>query len=85
MYFPRFLVGVTAALTILFIWIYNATGLVLDSLIWTAIAAFMLQLGYFLALGFLVFRSDVAKSEQSSVSDEEERANLFGGTGSLFH
>ncbi|BCH05049.1 hypothetical protein MesoLj131b_70480 (plasmid) [Mesorhizobium sp. 131-2-5] len=84
MYFPRFLVGATAALAILLIWTYNATGSVWYSLMWTTLGAFVLQLGYFLAVGFLVFRSEVAKSEKLSVSDEEKRANLFGGTGSLF-
>ncbi|UVK50230.1 hypothetical protein DBIPINDM_007542 (plasmid) [Mesorhizobium sp. AR02] len=84
MYLPRFLVSATVVLAVLLIWTYYVTGSCWYSLIWTALGALVLQLGYFLAVGFLIFRSGAAKLEQLSARDEE-RVNLFDGTGSLFH
>lgn len=84
MYFPRFLVSATVVLVVLMLWSYSATGSFWYSLIWTALGALVLQLGYFLVVGFLIFRSGAAELEQLSAKDEE-RVNLFDGPGSLFH
>lgn len=76
MYFPRCLVSATVVLAVILIWTYYATGSFWHSLIWTALGALVLQLGYFLVVGFLIFRSGAAKLEQLSARDEE-RVNLL--------
>ncbi|QPC95210.1 hypothetical protein GA829_19255 [Mesorhizobium sp. INR15] len=47
MYFPRFLIGMFATSGIVAIWAYTATGSIWKALVWTIIAAIVLQVGYF--------------------------------------
>ncbi|TJW87876.1 MAG: hypothetical protein E5V92_07780, partial [Mesorhizobium sp.] len=50
MYFPQFLVGMTATLLVLLGWTYASTGSVWESLGWTFLAGVVLQAGYFVAV-----------------------------------
>ncbi|CDX20793.1 conserved exported hypothetical protein [Mesorhizobium sp. ORS 3324] len=54
MYFPQFLVGMTATLLVVLGWTYASTGSVWQSLGWTFLAAVVLQAGYFVAVLWLV-------------------------------
>ena len=54
-YFPRFLIGMTASLVVTMGWIYAATGSPWLSLAWTLAAALLLQTGYFIAVLIMVF------------------------------
>ncbi len=54
MYFPQFLVGMTATLLVLLGWTYASTGSVWQSLGWTFLAGVVLQVGYFVAVLWLV-------------------------------
>ncbi|RWA72353.1 MAG: hypothetical protein EOQ30_34860 [Mesorhizobium sp.] len=54
MYFPQFLVGMTATLLVVLGWTYASTGSVWASLGWTFLAAVVLQAGYFVAVLWLV-------------------------------
>ncbi len=56
MYFPQFLVGATAALAVIFGWIYSVTGSFWVSLAWTVISAVVLQVGYFACVLIMIFR-----------------------------
>ncbi|PZV36532.1 exopolysaccharide production repressor protein [Mesorhizobium kowhaii] len=56
MYFPQFLVGATAALALIFGWIYSVTGSFWASLGWTVISAVVLQVGYFACVLIMIFR-----------------------------
>ncbi|MEO5758731.1 MAG: exopolysaccharide production repressor protein [Mesorhizobium sp.] len=47
MYFPRFLIGMFTTSGLVAIWAYTATGSVWKALVWTIIAAVVLQVGYF--------------------------------------
>lgn len=55
MYFPQFLVGMTATLLVILGWTYATTGSAWASLGWTFLAAAVLQAGYFVAVLWLVF------------------------------
>lgn len=83
MYFPRFLVGAVCALMILLAWAYISTWSVWYSVILAAVGALALQLGYFLAVIYLIIRSDSVKREQLSVTDEKH-VNLSGRAESSF-
>lgn len=54
MYFPQFLVGMTATLLVVLGWTYASTGSVWESLGWTFLAGVVLQAGYFMAVLWLV-------------------------------
>jgi hypothetical protein len=68
MYFPRFLVGMTATLLVILGWTYASTGSIWASLGWTVLAAVLLQAGYFLLVVVLIRREGHAASE-SKASD----------------
>ncbi|KAA3441943.1 hypothetical protein C7I87_33065 [Mesorhizobium sp. SARCC-RB16n] len=70
MYFPRFLVGATAALAVFLIWSYHVTGSIWFSLIWGALAAVVLQLGYFLSIAFLIYRHGAGAASEGSPASE---------------
>lgn len=70
MYFPRFLVFSACALMLLLALAFIATWSVFYSVILATLAALALQVGYFVAVVYLVIRGDPAKREQSSVTDE---------------
>ncbi|RWM28259.1 MAG: hypothetical protein E5Y01_02605 [Mesorhizobium sp.] len=55
MYFPRFLIGMTASLVVTMGWVYAVTGSPWLSLAWTLAAALLLQAGYFIAILIMVF------------------------------
>ncbi|MET3524059.1 exopolysaccharide production repressor protein [Mesorhizobium abyssinicae] len=76
MYFPRFLVGATAVLVIFLMTIYIMTGSIRYSLIWAAVAALVLQAGYFLNVIYLVIRGDAVQRDKMPIANEE-RPNLL--------
>ncbi|RNJ41277.1 hypothetical protein B5V01_27790 [Mesorhizobium erdmanii] len=69
-YFPRFLVGATATLLVISGWIYYSTGSIWHALVWAAAVAVILQAGYFLCVGFLIYRGVSAGAEISQSADE---------------
>lgn len=68
MYFPRFLVGMTATLLVVLGWTYASTGSIWASLGWTVLAAVLLQAGYFVFVLVLIQREGHVASE-SKASD----------------
>ncbi|OHV88662.1 hypothetical protein ORS3428_18345 [Mesorhizobium sp. ORS 3428] len=71
MYFPQFLVGMTATLLVVLGWTYASTGSVLESLGWTFLAGVALQAGYFAAVLWLVHA-------ESRVADETNATDAGG-------
>lgn len=63
MYFPQFLVGMTATLLVVLGWTYASTGSMLESLGWTFLAGVVLQAGYFVAVLWLVHGERPATEE----------------------
>ncbi|RRH94842.1 hypothetical protein EH240_26305 [Mesorhizobium tamadayense] len=74
MYFPQFLVGMTATLLVVLGWTYASTGSVWESLGWTFLAGVALQAGYFVAVLWLVHGetrvTDEAKAGTTSAPAE---------------
>jgi hypothetical protein len=70
MYFPRFLVGATATLLVVAGWIYYSAGSIWHALVWAAVVAVILQAGYFLCVGFLIYRGVSAGAKISHSADE---------------
>jgi hypothetical protein len=68
MYFPQFLVGMTATLLAVMGWTFASTGSVWVSLGWTFLAAVVLQAGYFVAVLWLV-RGESRVSDESKATD----------------
>ncbi len=54
MYFPQFLVGMTATLLVVLGWTYASTGSLWQALGWAFLAGVVLQAGYFAAVLWLV-------------------------------
>jgi hypothetical protein len=77
MYFPQFLVGMTAALLVVLGWAFASTGSVWVSLGWTFLAAVVLQAGYFVAVLWLV-RGESHVSDESKATDTGAPAKLPG-------
>ncbi|WP_246506381.1 hypothetical protein [Mesorhizobium silamurunense] len=63
MYFPQFLVGMTATLAVILGWTYASTGSVWAALGWTFMAGVVLQAGYFVAVLWLVHGETRVKDE----------------------
>ncbi|MGX5844161.1 hypothetical protein ACWGTI_25920 [Mesorhizobium sp. ArgA1] len=59
------------------------TGSIRYSLIWAAVAALVLQAGYFLNVVYLVIWGDAIQRDKMSIVNEE-RPNVFSGFGSFF-
>lgn len=68
MYFPQFLVGMAATLLVILGWTYASTGSVWASVGWTFLAAVVLQVGYFVAVLWLV-RGETRVSDESKTTD----------------
>ncbi|HWK65868.1 MAG TPA: exopolysaccharide production repressor protein [Rhizobiaceae bacterium] len=58
MSFPRFLVGMVSVLLVFAVTTYAMTGSLGSTLLQTVICAVLIQVGYFLAILFLVARSE---------------------------
>ena len=54
MYFPQFLVGMVATLLVILGWTFMSTGSLWTAIGWTFLAAVVLQVGYFVAVLWLV-------------------------------
>lgn len=65
MSFPRFLVGMASALLVFAIWSYVATGSLGATLWQTLVCAVLLQVGYFIAVLFLVMRGEKKSNPKS--------------------
>ena len=71
MYFPQFLVGMSATLCAIMGWIYTTTGSLWQSLGWTFLGALLLQAGYVVVVLFLIYGRASRKAEvDSSVPGE---------------
>ncbi|KUM27711.1 hypothetical protein AU467_15020 [Mesorhizobium loti] len=68
MYFPQFLVGMTATLLVVLGWTYASTGSVWASLGWTFLAGVVLQAGYFVAVLWLV-QAEGRVTDESKATD----------------
>ena len=68
MYFPQFLVGMVATLLVILGWTYTSTGSIWEALGWTALAAVVLQAGYFAAVVWLV-HGETRVTEETKSSD----------------
>jgi len=66
MYFPRFLVGMTATLLVVLGWTYASTGSIWASLGWTLLAGVLLQAAYFIVVLVLIQREGSAVSESKA-------------------
>ncbi|WP_245468153.1 MULTISPECIES: hypothetical protein [unclassified Mesorhizobium] len=77
MYFPQFLVGMTATLLVLLGWTYASTGSVWESLGWTFLAGVVLQAGYFVAVLWLV-HAESRVTDESKATDAGAPAKLPG-------
>jgi len=85
MYFPQFLVGATAALAVIFGWIYSVTGSFWVSLAWTVISAVVLQVGYFACLLVMIFRRvDEATDADRAVQKKPDGASPAKHDGTSF-
>lgn len=58
MSFPRFLVGMISALLVFAVWSYVASGSLGATLWQTLVCAVLLQVGYFIAVLFMVMRGE---------------------------
>ena len=74
MYFPQFLVGMTATLLAVLGWTFASTGSIWESLGWTFLAGVVLQAGYFVAVLWLVHGesrvTDETKADATSAPAE---------------
>jgi len=77
MYFPQFLVGMTATLLVVLGWTYASTGSIWESLGWTFLAGVVLQAGYFAAVLWLVHAENRVMDE-SKATDAGAPAELPG-------
>ncbi|TGP20384.1 hypothetical protein EN827_24740 [Mesorhizobium sp. M1D.F.Ca.ET.184.01.1.1] len=77
MYFPQFLVGMTATLLVVLGWTYASTGSVWESLGWTFLAGVVLQAGYFVAVLWLV-HAESRVTDESKATDAGAAAKLPG-------
>lgn len=77
MYFPQFLVGMTATLLVVLGWTYASTGSVWESLGWTFLAGVVLQAGYFVAVLWLV-HAESRGTDESKATDAGAPAKLPG-------
>jgi len=68
MYFPQFLVGMTATLLAILGWTYMSTGSIWASIGWTFLAGVVLQVGYFVAVLWLV-RGESRMTDESKATD----------------
>ena len=71
MYFPQFLVGMTATLLLILGWTFASTGSIWASLGWTFLAAVVLQAGYFAAVLWLVHGKSGATDEAKADNGTE--------------
>ncbi|WP_348627101.1 exopolysaccharide production repressor protein [Mesorhizobium sp. M4B.F.Ca.ET.049.02.1.2] len=69
MYFPQFLVGMSATILVVLGWTYADTGSLWQALGWTFVAALVLQVGYFIAVLLIIYgrASSAAKTTESSL------------------
>jgi len=74
MYFPQFLVGMTATLLVVLGWTFVSTGSMWEALGWTFLAGVVLQAGYFVAVLWLVHGesrvTDESKADTASAPAE---------------
>ncbi|MDG4855114.1 MULTISPECIES: hypothetical protein [unclassified Mesorhizobium] len=77
MYFPQFLVGMTATLLVVLGWTFMSTGSVWQSLGWTFLAGVVLQAGYFVAVLWLV-QAEGRATDESKARDAGAPAKLPG-------
>ncbi|RWA65437.1 hypothetical protein [Mesorhizobium sp.] len=78
MYFPQFLVGMTATLLVVLGWTYGSTGSVWASLGWTFLAGVVLQAGYFVAVLWLVHAENRVMDETTASDASPTPAKLPG-------
>ncbi|MET3597476.1 hypothetical protein ABID26_006901 [Mesorhizobium shonense] len=76
MYFPQFIVGMTATLLVVLGWTYASTGSVWESLGWTFLAGAFLQAGYFVAVLWLVHAE--GRVTDDTKATDASAANLPG-------
>ncbi|UCI06417.1 exopolysaccharide production repressor protein [Mesorhizobium sp. B1-1-8] len=77
MYFPQFLVGMTATLLVILGWTYASTGSLGQSLGWTFLAGVILQAGYFAAVLWLI-RSQGRATDEAKADSGVAPAKLPG-------
>ncbi|TPK78095.1 exopolysaccharide production repressor protein [Mesorhizobium sp. B2-4-17] len=71
MYFPQFLIGMFGTLGFVAVWIFAATGSLWHALGWTAVAAIVLQIGYFVAVMMLVIGGASRKMDSEDFADSD--------------
>jgi exopolysaccharide production repressor protein len=76
MSFPLFLRGLVLVLAAFAITTYAITGSFWSTLIQTVICAVLVQIGYFAAVLFLVYRSDRTKKSEASAAQAEATQSL---------
>ena len=68
MYFGQFLVGMSATTIVVAVWTYRATGSFWQALAWTIGTLFVLQVGYFVLVARLIYKSaQEGATDQNSV------------------
>jgi exopolysaccharide production regulatory protein len=77
MYFPQFLVGMSATATVVAIWAYVETGSVWAALGWTILALVILQVGYVGLVIRLVFRRSSEATDARSAAVDPTQPLVF--------
>jgi exopolysaccharide production repressor protein len=68
MYFPQFLIGMSATSAVVAIWTYMATGSLWNALAWTILTLIVLQVGYFVLVVRLIYKRAAQCTEAGSAS-----------------
>jgi exopolysaccharide production repressor protein len=68
MYFPQFLIGMSATSAVVAIWAYMATGSFWNALAWTILTLIVLQVGYFVLVVRLIYKHAAQGTEAGSPS-----------------
>ncbi|BCG83480.1 hypothetical protein [Mesorhizobium sp. 113-3-3] len=76
MYFPRFLVGATFTLLVVVGWVYYATDSIWRTIGWAVFVATILQVGYFAAVGLMIYLGVSKRAEKIESSTGDESGSL---------
>lgn len=85
MYAPRVLVSMLGALTVFAVVTYSLNGSLTATLIQTAICALLIQVGYFFAVIFLVWRMARERQKQAAEVAQPAGDDKAGGKATARH
>nr|WP_184878596.1 hypothetical protein [Mesorhizobium sangaii] len=77
MYFPQFLVGMSATTTVVAIWAYLETGSVWAALGWTILALVLLQVGYVGLVVRLIYKRALGATDTRSAMVDPTQPLVF--------